>query len=911
MDPSAPGGPNNGHALTKGKALSNAMRLGKRSLAGIAAGALALGMLTIASAPAATAANTIKPKATNSVSGTVSPVRVSLTGTTLDSVPYAQISWTSSATLAGTETAIVALTSAPSPVAQVGIVTAALRGNAATYSSNVFSNATDTALLNQPTDVGGGINVGSGTTGRVGIAANEPGTYTGTVTVQPVGGDVDVVSFSFTTTGKATSMTLTPASASTSISGNANLTVTLKDAAGNNTQPLAVDSVTMAATSGTAAAVTTTGNGTTSLFDGVAVSAYTAPATAGSYTVTATPGGTLPTGGVTTQSATVVVSGSISDSALTAISVSTPSDAVNTGTQPVRAAAVPVGTSAVTVTVTGAASTTYRLAAFASNLTGTINGTTAGTTLATAATFVDVKTSSSGTGTAAFTLAGNLLALNGAITINQVQANNTTQVGSVAMVVTQTAPAVGTDTIFLSPTGSIVQALGTSTPVVVTVTDQFEQPVANATVRAFRTSTTGTLLGSAVTNASGEATVTVSGASGITAGTTETYRFTATPPAGSATTSDESLVVTYTASGAVTSMSVTVAGGATTPILNTTTSISTRPYINVPYTGIVTGAASGVYTVATGAGTAAGNYVTFSAAPSPANMVTVTVPTGVKVSTSVPGATTLWSAGSQSVTVASSTNVYVWATKTGTHDITFTSGAITTTAKIEVATPAAAAYNIAVSPSSRTIDAGAFSTVELTVSDVFGNPVPAVAATAASAGAVAATATGEVLLGGLNSTAVLGTGATGKSTVTLIAGRQGTGQVTFGPSGGVANAAAAWQTGYVKPVGAPDPVTAAVVSVVITDTPDKSITISGTRGTVSGKSGIIVDGTTDGIENGKTVTPFIRFPGETEFTAGSARPEISADGFTWERKTGKRVTVYVELSDDASIRSNRVTIQAS
>ena len=90
----------------------------------------------------------------------------------------------------------------------------------------------------------------------------------------------------------------------------------------------------------------------------------------------------------------------------------------------------------------------------------------------------------------------------------------------------------------------------------------------------------------------------------------------------------------------------------------------------------------------------------------------------------------------------------------------------------------------------------------------------------------------------------------------------------------------------------------------------KSILIFGERTTVSGKSGITVDGIVTGIEDGKTVIPYIRFPGETTFTAGTARPEITDSEFVWQRKTGKRVTVYV-TNDDGDVTSNRVTIQTS
>ena len=88
----------------------------------------------------------------------------------------------------------------------------------------------------------------------------------------------------------------------------------------------------------------------------------------------------------------------------------------------------------------------------------------------------------------------------------------------------------------------------------------------------------------------------------------------------------------------------------------------------------------------------------------------------------------------------------------------------------------------------------------------------------------------------------------------------------------------------------------------------KSITITGERTTVSGKPGIIVNGTTTGFKKGDTVVPYIRFPGETTFTQGSARPEMGADGsFSWSRKTGKRVSVYF-ATEGGSVTSNRVTI---
>ena len=59
------------------------------------------------------------------------------------------------------------------------------------------------------------------------------------------------------------------------------------------------------------------------------------------------------------------------------------------------------------------------------------------------------------------------------------------------------------------------------------------------------------------------------------------------------------------------------------------------------------------------------------------------------------------------------------------------------------------------------------------------------------------------------------------------------------------------------------------------------------------------------------MVPGVRFLGETTFTAGSARSTTNVAGdFTWQRKTGKRVTVFFS-NEKGDVRSNRVTIQAN
>lgn len=88
----------------------------------------------------------------------------------------------------------------------------------------------------------------------------------------------------------------------------------------------------------------------------------------------------------------------------------------------------------------------------------------------------------------------------------------------------------------------------------------------------------------------------------------------------------------------------------------------------------------------------------------------------------------------------------------------------------------------------------------------------------------------------------------------------------------------------------------------------KSVLITGSRGTVNGKPGVIVEGSTTDLV-GATVTPWIRFPGQTAYQRGSSTPTVAADGtFTWQRQTGKKVYVAFTSGDT---RSNRLVIRTA
>lgn len=89
------------------------------------------------------------------------------------------------------------------------------------------------------------------------------------------------------------------------------------------------------------------------------------------------------------------------------------------------------------------------------------------------------------------------------------------------------------------------------------------------------------------------------------------------------------------------------------------------------------------------------------------------------------------------------------------------------------------------------------------------------------------------------------------------------------------------------------------------------ITITGERTKVGKSAGIKITGDSTGLPAGTVLVPWVRFPGQTEFAKGTARITVAADGtFTWTRKTGKRVNVYL-ATDDGDVKSNRISIPAA
>jgi hypothetical protein len=869
------------------------MRFGKRTLAGVAAGALALGALTIASAPAASAKPSIKPKA-GTIAATASAVRATGVGAAALNIPSAKLTWSAaSAVNVSGGSPYVDLTTAPT--------------GSATMTVRTSANAVDdTVQLNKN---GAGID----NTYRIG---DDSGVYFNVDTAGLYAGFIangsDTVTFSFTTAGAPTSLSLTPATQTVLVGGVGTVTVALKDASGNITQPQTVDSVSMATTGDDTIAVTSLGGDFGQALQFGTTDDTIATQTAGSSTISATPLGTLPASGLSAQTATLVKTGTVSALPIADLYVSTPADAINAGTIPTAVTAqVPENTTNVVVTVDDTtinpAGTRLRFSAYLT-AGGTLNGAAA--TLG-APQYIDVTTDAKKQATMNLTIGGAGVLNNSTLVVTQVNVANGSISNAGKITVAWKAAAVQANSIVPTPRGNIVAKVGASSTVAVQVDDSFGVPMSGWTVRSYRTSVgSANLLSSGTTNAAGLASVTVSPLATTIANQSETYRFTAQAPVnGTEITSSFTLTVTYTANGEITSLSVSNSGTGASVCTNLSCTLTTIPVVNVPSSGVISGTASTrAYTIATatygGTGT---NMATFTPNAAPDNAVVITVPEGVKVSATSPAATlTAWSGGAQTATVADNTPVYVWATKTGTHDIVFTSGGLTVTAKLKVENVAADAYNIALE-APKELRTGAFGTFSMKVTDAFGNPV---GGTATTVGTVKLTVEGQAVFGGFASTVdAAGTNTSGVYTNNLVASQEaGSAVITAVPSTG--NTATAWVTGYIRPTGFPAPVTSATATVVIGSASSKTITITGSRTTVSGKPGIQIDGVVTGIEDGKTVIPYFRFPGETTFAEGSARPVITDGSFTWQRKTGKKFYAYV-TSDDGATTSNRVIIPAN
>ena len=812
----------------------------RKRIALVAVSAMGFGLMSVVVAPSASAA---------AYTASVTPVRVTFTGTALDTVPYAKISWSSVNRAAAADTAVLALTTAPTALAEAYLVASASIGASAAAAKSAATDASFTSAVgaklgsNQAALAIGtqaaAIASGATTTSIMyGIAADVAGYYAGTITMVGDAGYSDTISFSFTTRGAVASVTPTVSTASTVPSGVSTLTVTLKDAAANTTQPLVVDSVTLAAAQSLGTVGTLAGSITSfasthsweiteaaagvSLYDGVAAVVYTNSATAGSVaTLTATPAGTM--GAIAASSVTVTNDATIVGTGVESWEVVAPADvSAAGGSATVATASVRTGTAAVTVDFVGPVSSTLRFKLTSSA--GTLNGAT-GTT----AQYINVATDDEGAGEFSYTLGGAAL-LTGATSVAlEVNGSNTSQSRSITLTQADAIPDITESAPDLS--GSLVRTLGASTAVNFTVADQFGTAFGTGfTVRAYRTSNAGVLLGSATTDSSGTAALTVSPLSTMTtSGSSETYVYTI-QGTGSATVyttaaAANTTTIVYTTGGLITSSSTAVnnASAAPTTVLDSSAALyaaqTKYPVLTIPGKdgkANYTASPTQFYTVSTGTvdttiGTAS-EMIKLTTDNTPDNTTTWTSDSGAFVSTSSAPAA---SSALTSVTVADSGHAYGFAHTVGLHTFTGTSGGKTTTVTVWVYNVATSYYNIAASTLSSSLTTGSNTVLTVTITDMYGNVInPA-------AGLVTATAAGSVRLAGQALTQSLTTSAAGTVSFTVIGdSAAGSGTITLAPT---ATGAQSWASTYVPVTGMAAPVKSVVLTYTITGATVKTV----------------------------------------------------------------------------------------
>jgi hypothetical protein len=87
-----------------------------------------------------------------------------------------------------------------------------------------------------------------------------------------------------------------------------------------------------------------------------------------------------------------------------------------------------------------------------------------------------------------------------------------------------------------------------------------------------------------------------------------------------------------------------------------------------------------------------------------------------------------------------------------------------------------------------------------------------------------------------------------------------------------------------------------------------SIVITGSRGEVRGKPGVVVSGTSTGLGMGAILAPWMRFNNQSSFAEGRARILVDESGdFQWQRRAQK--TIHVQMrTPDGAMTSNTLTM---
>ena len=895
MDPSAPGGPNNGHALTKGKALSNAMRFGKRSLAAVAAGALGAGLITFVAAPAAQAG------VATSVAWDYPSMTIVATGLSSGDNPAALTAPVRMYDAGGD------LVASADDTANRAVQITVAAPATADFEDSVVAKISSTT----------GVNISSGNAAALATTqVNYAGVsdWAGLLGIDGAGTYTFTARLINTTTGAVLSTSTMPVTIVSSAGAPA-ANVTYRNPQGNTIANIGVDAdESIAAQS--VRLTNATGGRYVILDDSISFSSATltlpTPVTGTVSAISATgPGnytftpGTLNSTGV--GNLTKTLAGTVVSTTATAV--------IGTGTLTYNVGNVdPAAGSSLVLTTTPSfdptlTDDTYQVPPgtakldFAFNL---ANGAPTGT--------VAWNASSNAVG-GAITAAGGAAAVSADSGTISIAPNAAASAEGKVIAVTLGAGAQVAsrqDTVWvvftapgatLIPNPSIGQ-VATATPIPGTVTTQYGAALPGAwAIRLLAGSVScavaATPIATATASATGEFSITIPAANTPTTPGSAVYTVCASNGFASAGTAGNA-PVTFTATGGVTSLSV--AG-----VLNQGALATSLPVVQVPGTGIVNvGTLTTVQQTAATTLTAAtiasaGTAFRLNATVTPATSVTFSGTEGVLFTTQSAGSLP-YTLGSSKKSVATSgtpsgtATVYVFATKPGTHVVTATAGTSTATFSFKAGVARGSIRQITPDPASITLKPNEFKATSVKATDIYGNPVPDDSSITAA------------LAGGGTIAPVAGT--------TLTTNAAGVVQVFYTAPLGTGTGRMLWTAGtYVSGTipGAPPAVFQAATEIIVSDSGpgSQSIVIVGERGTVEGKPGIFVEGATEGFNVGTKMVPSIRFPGQSGFTTGSARPTTALTGdFSWQRKTGKKASVRF-TNEAGDVRSNTIIIPAN
>jgi hypothetical protein len=691
---------------------------------------------------------------------------VSFTDAVRDPVAAAAFTITPDAAVAAAATndTQIVLTQAPSSTA---VVTVVLNGH--TVSDSVGGSSTNIS----DTTVTASYVSGTAVTGTIAVSSNPAiGTYKGTITIREIAASDLVVNFSFTTTGKVASISTDVTTvnlaavahtSSTVPLSSAAVVVSLLDSTLTKTQPSTGDSVEVSVPDATNIALTTAAATTAAATKTMSATdlnsgSYTATvhvvtAVADSETVTFTPAGIMPSQGVVAKTlvATTAALGTAT-AVKTAVTAPTSASVIKAGAT-ATATTADTSVSKAEFSVTGWPSgSAYKIIvtvvdASGGGLSATINDT-AGLTR----TLYGISTG------AAIPVVVSLSGQAGSDTIT-VDADGGGTATAADMVVTLTAATYAVTLTTPAVTPSISK---TASAIVVAgkVADSYSTPVGGATVsvsgaQTLSAGTAANLTGTATTAADGTFSVTLPAANALATSVV----LTVTPvKTGISSISTASATVNLNAAGGADTMTVSLPGDEDSAL--TKTAATQLPAVLVPYTGRADGLSDELYVVSTGAFVNAGfdaateTCFAVSVNTSPGGQVVATGTAGVLFYTSAACTTTEAfdvSAGKATATIAASGsgNLWVTSTKTGLNTFTVTSGTVTNTYRFYAYNQIAAGDGHAMrnigAPTTAKTAAGGIAYVTLTPTDAFGNVVKSVAQ---NGGTLTVKAGGGVLLDG-------------------------------------------------------------------------------------------------------------------------------------------------------------------